>query len=242
MSGRVRIRIWTMSTAGLTEPAVAAWCTVLDADEHTRADRFVFGHHRLTYIAAHALTRIALSAISDGTHPAAWRFVAGAHGKPVAWLGDRPAPLTFNLSHTDGMVGLAVMPMAGHALGFDLEALDRKVTLDIADRYFCPQEIAWLAALAEADRPSGFLWLWTLKEAFIKATGDGLAQDLATFWFEPMLPRIHFTAALAERASDWHFEQRMIDGRFVAAVGLRRPDGITVETDWTETQPDELRL
>ena len=177
-----------------------------------------------------------------GTDPGAWRFVPGEHGKPVAWLDDRPAPVSFNLSHTDGMVGVAALAAEGHALGFDVEPLDRKVTLGIADRYFCPEEVGWLQSLPEAARSAGFLRLWTLKEAFIKATGQGLRQDLATFWFEPMLPRIHFKADLAERPEDWWFEQQVVSGRFIAAVGTNRQADIPVTAEWTEVGSSSLQL
>lgn len=228
-----------MRTAGLTEAAVAAWRDRLDLTEQARAARFVFSRHRVTFIAAHALVRLLLGR-RLGVPPLALRFVPGAHGKPVAWVGERPAPLSFNLSHTEGLVGLAIVDSPGRALGFDVEALDRKVTLEVADRYFRVEEADWLNSLPEPARPEGFLRLWTLKEAFIKATGDGLAQDLATFWFEPLLARIHFTAALAERAEEWQFAQRTIDGGFVAAVGMRRAADAPCPVTWTALPPGEL--
>jgi len=182
--------------------------------------------------------RAVLSTVVPEASPADWCLIDGGNGKPVAWLGDRPAPLSFNLSHTEGMVGVAVVPWQDRALGFDLEALNRRVTLDIADRYFRPEEVAWIGSLPEDGRSEGFLRLWTLKEAFIKATGAGLSQDLAAFWFTPSLPRIHFTPALAERTEDWYFEQRVIAGRFIAAVGLRQPDAAPLPAIWTEVVLD----
>jgi 4'-phosphopantetheinyl transferase len=234
MTAAPHVRVWTLSVDGLDEATAAPWRSVLDATEQGRAGRFVFARHRVQYIAAHALVRAVLSTIVPDASPAAWRLIDGGNGKPVAWLGDRPAPLSFNLSHTEGMVGVAAVPWPDCALGFDLEALDRKVTLDIADRYFRPEEVAWIESLPEAGRSEGFLRLWTLKEAFIKATGAGLSQDLAAFWFTPSLPRIHFTSDLAERTEDWHFEQRVIAGRFIAAAGLRQPDAAPLPASWTE--------
>lgn len=225
----------------IEEPAASAWTHLLDAAEKARGARYVFVRDRATFLAAHALMRIMLSAIVKGTDPRAWRFVRGEHGKPVAWLRDRPAPLSFNMSHTNGMVGVAALPLLGCTLGFDLEPLDRKAPLEIANRYFRPEEVAWLHALPAAERPEGFLRLWTLKEAFIKATGLGLAQNLAEFGFAPNPPRIHFTEAVAERPEDWHFEQRVIAGRFLGAVGLRRPGGGCITTEWTEIDPSLFR-
>lgn len=240
MTAAPRLRVWTLRVDGTEEPATAQWRSLLDATEQARADRFVFARHRVEYIAAHALLRSALTSIVAGADATAWRLVGGENGKPVAWLGDHPAPVSFNLSHTEGMVGVAAMTCPERDVGFDLEALHRKVTLDIADHYFRPEEIAWLRSLPEPNRSNGFLRLWTLKEAFIKATGKGLSQDLAAFWFDLPPPRIHFTAALPEREEDWHFEQRVIAGSFLAAVGVRRPGGAApLQATWTEVSADQ---
>jgi 4'-phosphopantetheinyl transferase len=234
------VQVWTLRLEGVDELAVAEWRDILDATERERADRFMFARHRVEFTAAHALVRFALSSITPDAHPMSWRLVGGKNGKPVACLGEQPAPLSFNLSHTDGLVGVAMMPWPDRAIGFDLEALDRKVTLDIADRYFRSEEIAWLRSLPETARSEGFLRLWTLKEAFIKATGEGLSQDLAAFWFSPLPPRIHFTPALPERAEEWHFEQRLVAERFVAAVGLCHRDGVApLPARWTEVVPNQ---
>jgi 4'-phosphopantetheinyl transferase len=140
------------------------------------------------------------------------------------------------------MVGVAGLAAEGRALGFDVEPLDRSINLGIADRYFCPEEVGWLESLPEPTRPAGFMRLWTLKEAFIKATGRGLGQDLATFWFTPMLPRIHFKAPLTERPEDWWFEQQIISDRFIAAVGMNRLADIPVTAKWTEVDSSTLLL
>jgi 4'-phosphopantetheinyl transferase len=226
-----------MPTGTLTEASVAGWLDLLDQEERERTGRFVFAQDRVTYVAAHALVRVALSRVCPRVVPDAWRFVAGANGKPVALMGNEPARLSFNLSHTRGLVGLAVVDQPGRAVGFDVEALDRRVTLDVADRYFCPEEVAWLNRLPLPERPGGFLRLWTLKEAFIKATGEGLARDLASFWFDPEGARINFHPTSSGDADGWRFEQRMVAGGFVAAVGLDGQDGIF---EWDSVEAESL--
>jgi 4'-phosphopantetheinyl transferase len=235
------ICIWTMRLDRLDETATAAWLPLLDETECLRAARFVFARHRVQFIAAHALVRAALSRLHRAP-PAAWRFVADGRGKPSAWLGDAPAAVSFNLSHTEGMAGLAGCRGAGRAIGFDLEAAARTVDLAVADRFFAPPETAWLGAQAAPARPEGFLRLWTLKEAFIKATGKGLTQDLKALSFDPDRPRIRFSTALAERAADWWFEQRRLDGGFIAGVGVRRGGAIPVETRWVAVDPADLGI
>jgi 4'-phosphopantetheinyl transferase len=239
VSGALIVHLWTLRVDRLDEAAVAPWLAALDATERERGARFVMARHRVQFVAAHALLRAALAGLA-GQPPSAWRFVADTHGKPFAHLGPHPVALSFNLSHTEGMVGVAAVAQAGCAVGFDLEPIARRVDLAVADRFFFRQEAAWLESLAESERTAGFLRLWTLKEAFIKATGKGLTQNLASFWFDPCPPRIHFAASLGEREADWRFEQRLLDGGFVAALGLRRPAGSEIETRWQTVEPADL--
>jgi 4'-phosphopantetheinyl transferase len=216
----VRIMVWTMATAGLDEPAVAPWAAVLETEERARAARFVFPHSRIEFVAAHALTRAVLASVT-GSEPAAFRFSTGPHGKPAALLGGQGAQISFNLSHTDGVVGVAVAAEPSLSLGFDLEPLGRNAPLEVARRYFTAREVAWLHGLPPAGRAEGFLRLWTLKEAFIKATGKGLTQDLSSFRFRVHPPEVAFAPGLAEQAADWRFAQRVVRGEGLAAVGVR---------------------
>ena len=169
------VRVWTMPTEGLDEADVAPWRDVLDDAERARAARFVRAESRIDFIAAHALSRAALGTCT-GHPPAAFAFEAGAHGKPAARIGGRPAGVAFNLSHTRGLVGVAIADGA-RALGLDVEPIDRRAPFGVARRYFTAEEVGWLDRLPEAARAEGFFRLWTLKEAFIKATGKGLTQD-----------------------------------------------------------------
>jgi 4'-phosphopantetheinyl transferase len=231
----IAVRVWTMSIAGLDEADVLPWADVLDAQERARAARFAFPHSRIAFIAAHALARAAIGA-ATGAPPAAFSFVAGAHGKPEAMLHGRPAGLAFNLSHTHGLVGVALASIPGLQLGFDLEPVERRAPIEVARRYFTGTEVAWLEALPESARAEGFFRLWTLKEAFLKATGKGLTQDLSSFWFEVDPPAIGFAPDLNEHAPDWCFAQRIVQGGFLAAIGLRG-QGAGIDIVWRELDP-----
>jgi 4'-phosphopantetheinyl transferase len=225
-----------MRVDGLNESDVEPWAALLDPAERVSAARFVFPRNRVEYTAAHVLVRRALAA-ATGHPPMAFRFEAGAHGKPAAWIGAAPAGVHFNLSHTRGMVAVAVAPFEH---GLDVEPLDRGANLAIADHYFCPEEIAWLNRLPQARQGEGFIRLWTLKEAFIKATGLGLSQGLDSFWFEVFPPAIRFKDAIADDPAAWSFEQRDIDGMFLAAIGFRAPPGPAPLVTWWQVEPAAL--
>lgn len=216
------VRLWAMPVGGLTEADVAAWREVLDDDELTRVARFAFERNRVEYTAAHALTRKLLSA-ETGEPADAFRYHAGDKGKPAALCDGRGVDVHFNLSHTGGLV--AVAAAHGLELGLDVEAMDRKVELAVADRYFFGAEAAWLSGLPSESRAEGFLRLWTLKEAYIKATGRGLSQALDEFWFDVDPPRIRFTPAIADDEAAWRFHQLVLADRFLVAVGWRTAQG-----------------
>jgi 4'-phosphopantetheinyl transferase len=138
------------------------------------------------------------------------------------------------------MVGVAVTT-TDRALGFDLEPLTRKtVNPTIADHFFCSQELDWLQSLAKSAQQVGFLQLWTLKEALLKAIGRGLSEDLTSFWFGIDPPAIHFSSAWAEREADWWFAQRILGGRFMAAVALRGLSTERIMARWEVMHPEDL--
>jgi 4'-phosphopantetheinyl transferase len=223
----------------LSEADVAPLRALLDDEERARADRFRFERNRVEYIVAHALTRRALGRALS-VDPASLGFVAAPNVKPQALVGGRPAPVSFNLSHTKGAVGVAVIAQAGVAVGFDIEWIDRSVDLAIADRYFRPEEVAWVESLDAPLRPYGFLRLWTLKEALMKATGEGLSRELDSFWFEVFPPRLHFVDAAGVPTDGWQFEQHLVEGDCLAAAGLRSEDGSARQQCWRAVDPAAL--
>jgi 4'-phosphopantetheinyl transferase len=204
------------------DPAVASQLrAALPDDERARHDRYGDAGAAAEFLCGRALLRAALSTWSPSPHPS-WRFRANAHGRPSL---DHPEPAAhFNLSHTRGMVTLSLGrdPM----VGVDVERLDRKVRpLEVADRFFSPEEVASLRALPEARHRDRFLALWTLKEAYIKARGMGLALPLRAFTFSPdeAPPTVSFAPALDDDATRWRFARADLDTGHRVAVAAKVP-------------------
>lgn len=193
---------------------------VLEDSEKARAARFHFERDRLTYIAAHALGRLMLSAHAGGD-PAAWRFTTGDHGKPEVICENGPA-LRLNLSHTRGLAAAGLT--LEHDIGVDVEWLDRKpAALDLAARFFAPSECAYLESVAPERVHETFLTFWTLKEAYVKAIGKGLAQPLDSFFFTLDPLSIGFDSALADDPERWLFRRLSPSERHLMALALRHP-------------------
>ena len=104
------------------------------------------------------------------------KFTISDLGKPE--LSNATLPLRFNLSHNDELIICAVC--LNKDIGCDIENLSRNINVNaIAKRFFSASEYQLIK-----DQPSTFFEYWTLKEAFVKATGLGISQGLDTFSFE----------------------------------------------------------
>lgn len=91
--------------------------------------------------------------------------------------------LHFNVSHSGEALALAVS--RSQPLGVDLEHARRpRRALDLARRFFAPDEAKILEGLPESERQIAFLRLWTCKEAWVKADGGGIAAGLHHATFE----------------------------------------------------------
>jgi 4'-phosphopantetheinyl transferase len=131
-------------------------------------------------LVARAMTRSVLSRYVD-VEPGQWRFDTGAGGKPH--IADDAIPLAFNLSHSRGHIAVAVT--SGAAVGVDIESgQGARDVMRLARRFFAPAEVAALDALPASEQADLFYAYWTLKEAWIKAHGGGVWQDIDSVAFD----------------------------------------------------------
>jgi 4'-phosphopantetheinyl transferase len=127
-------------------------------------------------IVARAITRILLGR-RLGVAPQEIRFEHGLHGKPYLV---RHQGAQFNLSHSGDLLLFAFAFET--EIGADVEQLrPRPRAIELAGHYFSREEAY---AIRQAFSPDhAFLTLWTRKEAYLKATGCGLAGDLKSVRF-----------------------------------------------------------
>ena len=154
---------------------------MLTNDERQRELRFHFDEDQRQYLVTRALIRTVLSGYS-GIEPHAWRFKTNAYGRPHIAEPNVLGALSFNLSHTDGLIACACTTSAAVGVDSEYVGLDN-APLDIADRFFSVAEIRELHALSPSARAERFIHYWTLKESYIKATGMGLSTPLDQFSF-----------------------------------------------------------
>jgi 4'-phosphopantetheinyl transferase len=172
------VHVWRVS---LHAPSAQAqklhW--LLTDDEMSRAQRFYFSRDRDNFVVVRGLLRVLLGAYLQ-IPPQAIRFQYSARGKPALVSNQTDPALNFNLSHSHKLALLAFT--YNRAIGIDLEYIRPEIAREqIAERYFSAQETETLRALPDNLQPMAFFNCWTRKEAFIKATGEGLARPLDQF-------------------------------------------------------------
>jgi len=166
------VRLWRID---LRAHSVGAedLCT---AAERSRADRFVFAADRTRFLAARGALRRLLGQYL-GLQPNRVHLVVGPRGKPAL---AEAAGLHFNLSHCKDEALIAIS-FAGE-VGVDIELMrPLPDALDLARRFFAPDEVAALECAEPSRSADEFLRCWTRKEACLKATGLGLALDTRSF-------------------------------------------------------------
>ena len=99
------------------------------------------------------------------------QVVVGEHGKPMI------EGLEFNLSHSGDLVICAV---SDKSVGCDVETL-RKAPKGVAKRYFSCGGQEYLSQFAEEEYDRAFFRLWTMKESYVKMTGEGLGVPFEAY-------------------------------------------------------------
>jgi 4'-phosphopantetheinyl transferase len=188
-------RTWPAAELPELRPGEAhVWSVALEHDdadvlsdaERERAARFVHERDTRLWSRARGGLRRILAAYT-GADPAALAIEPAAcvhcgelHGKPYLAGPDHDGWLRFNLSHSGGLVVIAVAN--GREVGVDVEATRDGRRLDgIAQRWFSPAEVQELRGLPDAERQAAFYRLWSRKEAYLKATAEGMSGTLAAF-------------------------------------------------------------
>lgn len=213
---------WYASTAALTRSRIEAGLAWLTPAERERYRRFYLDEDRHMFLLGRLLARSLVGA-ALGVSPAGWTWREGPHGRPE--IASPATPIRFNLAHSAGLVLCALA--CDREVGVDVEDLRRRpVDEAVVRRYCAPLEIADIEAQGEAwhDR---FLRYWTLKEAYLKARGLGIAMPLAEIGFalDTSGARVQFLGSLAGTDDRWAFFISQPTDRHVVAVAVSARDG-----------------
>ncbi len=174
----------------------------LSEDEQSRMGDFGLESRRREYLWSRLLLR-QLAAFYLKSDPHRIRFGFQEGGKPVL----EKTRLRFNLSHTQGLIACS---FSWCEVGIDVEKVDLSPEAfqrgrRLAERYFSPREIDFLRSQPLESQGPLFFQLFTMKEAMVKALGQGLCFSLSGFTV-PLPP--------PERASSggWEYFTRTLEG------------------------------
>lgn len=236
--------LWVSSpkTLLLSYNDIHLWCAKLDVlqdcveqlaqhlslDEQKRAERFRFERHRRRFIVARGLLRDILACYAN-VSPRHFEFSYSERGKPELAHHSMDKRLCFNISHSHELALYAIT--YEHRIGVDIEyTLNRKTDVEhLAKRFFLPHEYDVIRNTPPTHKHELFFKCWTIKEAYLKATGEGLAgleqveisfaagqpngllsikQDshAASRWsvYQLAIPKAGYTAALVVEGRGYH--------------------------------------
>lgn len=167
------IQVWRLD---LAHGEVAKAERVLTESELGRAARIGSRDARAAFVLTRAALRQRLAEYL-GVDPLSIRFDVNHHGKPRLIGTEENQGLVFSVSHS-GRVALLAFAR-DLALGVDTERLRTRRGLDdLARHCLSDAELESWFIIPEAGRLEAFIRYWVCKEAFVKATGRGIALGL----------------------------------------------------------------
>lgn len=234
-SNRSNVHLWSASL-DVRDRVKDALSQSLSLDEWKRANDFVLEKDRRNFIVARGILRDILAGYLH-CHSRQIRFHYLPHGKPELLLSEASVRFEFNLSHSSGLLVLAVS--VGRKVGVDVERVRRLPNLDqIASNSFSNYEQTELSDLSGEDKLLGFFRCWTRKEAYLKARGDGLLIPLDKFDMSlaPDNPiGMLFNRLDPNEVSRWSFYTFIPEQGFIGALAMEGQGAAPEFKRWTAT-------
>jgi len=193
----------------------------LSEDERLKAKRFYFQKDRRRFVITHGILRKMLGQYLN-IEPNRLKFSYGSHGKPT--LNGIPDGhlLCFNMSHSHDLALFAFT--WGRRIGVDVEYVRSMPDIEeIAERFFSPRENAVFRTVPAGKKLEAFFNCWTRKEAFLKASGDGLSRSLDSFEVSlaPGEPaRLLSVEGNLQEASRWSLRALVSTPEYIGALAV----------------------
>jgi 4'-phosphopantetheinyl transferase len=217
----------------LSPAELAEQVRTLNEEELDRAARYRFERDRNRFLAARGILRDILASCL-GIHARAVDFIVGPRGKPSLSGNCDAVGLQFNLSHCGGLALLGVT--RDGPIGVDLEQVRHiPEATDLVRRFFSIREQAEYESLKEEDKLTAFFNLWTRKEAWLKATGDGISELLhrVEVSFAPgAVPALLALPAHLEAKGEWYLQALQPAPGFIGALALPSLTGSVFHQSW----------
>jgi 4'-phosphopantetheinyl transferase len=214
------VHVW-LTKLDLSAVRVQQLAQCLVEEELRRAEGFYFKRDKKRFIVGRGVLRVILGRYLN-IEPNCVRFSHDLYQKPclAERLGD--GTLRFNLAHSNELALYAFT--REREIGVDVEYIRNLPDAgQMANRFFSFRENAILQALPESQRQIAFFNCWTRKEAYLKALGVGLYQDLDQFDVSliPVEPaRLIDVEIIGDDASRWTLKALTPTAGYVAALAV----------------------
>ncbi|MEM7231830.1 MAG: 4'-phosphopantetheinyl transferase superfamily protein [Planctomycetota bacterium] len=190
-----------------------------------------------------SLVRRALTRCAPEVSESAWRLVRERSGQLAREPHSDCRPLEFSVSHSGNTTVVAVTD--GAEIGIDIErSLPKHLRdSDLPCDFLSPSERASLALQDLDERNRRFLRHWTLKEAYAKARGFGLALafDQLSFEIDEVGIRAEFGPLIKDSSQAWSFHSLSILEDITIGLATRSTSGRTVRIDRLPNEPVRRR-
>jgi 4'-phosphopantetheinyl transferase len=196
----------------VSDEELARCRALLDDEERARADRFRFAKHARRFTVARAFLRTTLGD-ALGRPAQSIDLEVSEQGKPFLPHDE----LHFNLSHSHE---LAVIAIAETRVGADVEHVrPMPDATRLAERFFAPEEV--IALRDCEDRDQAFFGIWTAKEAYLKALGEGIAVlPLSSFAVSIDGDAPSLLRADNDDPNRWHLSRAKVPDGYLCTVAL----------------------
>ena len=192
---------------------------ILAEVEKEKANSYRFPEHRDEFIVTRSLLRILLGNYSR-TDPRSLEFHYGPHGKPtLGWDREGP-PIGFSVSHSHRRALYAFT--RGREIGVDLEKIRCGLPVkEISERFFTQREAGDIHSVSEDVRDEIFFSYWTLKEAYLKGTGEGFSLPLDQFEVSLDPPQVVSVQGNRGKANRWSLRQLHLHPDYAAGIAVK---------------------
>lgn len=185
--------------------------------DYQRFRRMAHPQVKSRFAASRLLLKHAACAIVDAS-PQSVELAYRPGGRPYLRGMDQ---VDISLSHTESLL-LVGLTRRGW-IGVDAELTERPMLGRGTEKQVCtPYESSVLAAVPEDRRNAALVRLWTLKEAYSKAIGQGLRFRFTEFGFGPQDRPVQVLRPDGSPGTgeEWLFETHTIGDRYTISVAL----------------------
>lgn len=185
--------------------------SILSSEERQRAAAFKKEKDFIRYTVGKLMTRNVIAGMTN-IRPEKIVFRTDKYDRPFLDYPDLDDS-DFNLSHSGDYVVLAI---SNTKVGIDIEKI-KPIDLSIANDCFHEIELEYLHNNPD-KRLETFYKIWTLKESFIKAIGQGLSYPLKNFYFYVTPNNARINVVNSDYGKQWNFKMYNINDKYKLAV------------------------